>query len=81
MREATRDPASGVPASELPDDDLLRELASVHRTRHETVRHGSDQALDHHNARMAELEDEYVRRFPEREIDPQRLTEGARARE
>lgn len=71
---------SGIPASELPDDDLLRELASVHRTRHETLRHGSDQALVHHDERMAELEGEYLRRFPQREIDPERLTEGARLR-
>lgn len=72
--------ATGVPAASLADEDLLRELRSVHRTRHDALRHGSDQALDHHDARMAELEHEYLRRFPHREVDPQRLTEGARAR-
>lgn len=71
---------TGVPASQLPLPDLLRELASIHRTRHEAVRHGSDHALGHHNLRMAELEDEYLRRFPEREVDPQRLADGARER-
>jgi hypothetical protein len=71
---------TGVPADELSDEDLLRELASVHRTRHETLRHGSEQALVHHDERMLELEDEYLRRFPQREVDPQRLTEGARTR-
>lgn len=70
----------GVPAEQLSDDDLLRELASVHRTRHDALRHGSDQALTHHDDRMAELEQEYLRRFPDREIDPERLTAGARAR-
>lgn len=73
-------PADRVPAGELPNDDLLRELATVHRTRHATLRHGSDQALAHHDQRMRELEQEYLRRFPEREVDPDRLTAGARAR-
>ena len=71
----------GVPADQLADDDLLRELASVHRTRHDTLRHGSQQALAHHDQRTAELEAEYLRRYPRREIDPQRLTVGARARD
>lgn len=71
----------GVPADQLSDEDLRRELASVHRTRHDTFRHGSAQALAHHDQRMAELETEYLRRFPEREVDPQRLTAGARARD
>lgn len=81
MRQAAAGgPVTGVPARQLPLPDLLRELASVHRTRHEAVRHGSDHALGHHNSRMAELEDEYLRRFPEREVDPHRLAEGARER-
>lgn len=71
---------TGIPATDLPEADLLRELASVHRTRHTTLRHGSDHALAHHDRRTTELEDEYLRRFPDREIDPERLTEGARAR-
>jgi hypothetical protein len=72
---------SGVPASALADSDLLRELASVHRTRHTTLRHGSDPALVNHDQRTEELEREYLRRFPDREIDPERLAEGARARD
>ncbi|HEY8451762.1 MAG: DUF6158 family protein [Micromonosporaceae bacterium] len=71
----------GIPARELSDPDLLRELASVHRTRHTTLRHGSDHALAHHDQRMAELEAEYLRRFPEREVDPERLAAGARLRD
>lgn len=63
----------GVPADQLSEEDLFRELYQVHRTRHETLRHGSDSALDTHTQRTAELEAEYLRRFPEREIDPSRL--------
>jgi hypothetical protein len=76
--DATR--ATGVAALDLTDDDLLRELAEVHRTRHETLRHGSDDALDVHDERTIELESEYLRRYPEREVDPQRLRAGARTR-
>jgi Family of unknown function (DUF6158) len=70
----------GVPAGQLSDDDLLRELRGVHRTRNDSLRHGSDQAMTRHGERMSELEDEYLRRFPDREVDPERLREGARAR-
>lgn len=63
----------GVPANQLNDDDLLRELGEIHRTRHDALRHGSDQALANHDVRMAELEQEYLRRFPQREVDPERL--------
>jgi hypothetical protein len=73
-------PGEGVPAGQLPDEDLLRELAELHRTRTQTLRHGSEQALARHSGRTEELEDEYLRRFPEREVDPQRLREGARER-
>ena len=74
------EPSAGVPGSELDDDDLLRELGELHRTRHDTLRHGSDQALARHDERLAELEGEYRNRFPEREVDPERLRVGARAR-
>jgi Family of unknown function (DUF6158) len=67
----------GIPARDLSDDDLMRELGSIHRTRHMTLRHGSDQSLLHHSIRMAELEAEYLRRVPEREVDPRRLADGA----
>jgi hypothetical protein len=73
-------PSLGVPANQLTDSDLLRELAEVHRTRDDALRHGSDQALARHDDRMAELEGEYLHRFPDREIDPQRLRAGARTR-
>jgi hypothetical protein len=70
----------GVSAMDLDDEDLLRELKELHRTRNDTLRHGSAQALECHNERQAELEGEYLRRFPEREVAPDRLRSGARAR-
>jgi hypothetical protein len=75
MHEVDMDPVPGwgVPPGQLDDDDLLRELASIHRTRHETLRHGSEDSLVEHNRRMAELEAEYLQRVPEREVDPSRL--------
>jgi hypothetical protein len=68
-------PGLGVEPPALSTDDLLRELARLHGTRHETFRHGSDDALAHHDRRTAELEREYLRRFPAREVDPQRVRE------
>jgi Family of unknown function (DUF6158) len=63
----------GVPPAELSDDDLLRELGSLHRTRNDALRHGSPDALGTHSGRLQELEAEYLRRFPDREVDPERL--------
>lgn len=80
LADVVTDSSTGVPPNELQNDDLLRELWEIHRTRHETLRHGSDDALANHDERMADLESEYLRRWPEREIDPQRLRSGARAR-
>jgi hypothetical protein len=74
------DALSRVPAADLGEDDLDRELAQLHRTRHDTFKHGSAQALVRHSERMRELEDEYLRRHPEREIDEGRLREGSRER-
>jgi hypothetical protein len=75
------DTATGPTARDLSDDDLLRELDSLHSTRHTTLRHGSDDALSMHTGRQAALEQEYLRRFPRREVDPNRLREGARGRD
>jgi hypothetical protein len=71
---------SGVPPVDLSDDDLVRELAQLHRTRHETLRHGSAQALVRHSERLGDLEAEYISRFPLREVAPDRLRSGARER-
>ena len=70
---------TGVPATELDDADLERELTHLHETRHETFMNGSDDALQAHTERMLELEGEYVRRFPDRtSADPLRTREGSR---
>jgi hypothetical protein len=70
----------GVDPAELAEEDLMRELDRLHATRNETFRHGSDEALAMHTRRTAELEREYLRRHPQREVDPNRLREGARRR-
>jgi len=80
LADGVTDTSMGVPPNELENDDLMRELWEIHRTRHDTLRHGSDDALANHDERMADLEAEYLRRWPEREIDPQRLRPGARQR-
>lgn len=69
---------SGIPAAELAERDLLRELHHLHSTRNEAFLHGSPDALTEHTARTFELEQEYLRRHPEREVDPRRTREGAR---
>ena len=69
----------GVPAHELSEDDLFRELGQLCATRCQTLRHGSDQALATHTRRIQELEADYLRRHPQREIDPDRTREGARS--
>jgi len=71
---------SGVNPGELSEDDLFRELQHLHETRSATLRHGSDDALRAHTERTQALEEEYLRRYPSREVDPGRLREGARAR-
>ncbi|UQX04352.1 DUF6158 family protein [Streptomyces sp. RerS4] len=76
MEEHTSGPA----ARELEDGRLLKELETIHRTRHETFLHGSDEALATHSQRLKELEDEYLRRHPERAPTAARTRSGARAR-
>lgn len=66
----------GIDPVELTNDDLLRELRSLHRTRLDTLRHGAESALEHHLRRTAELETEYLARYPQREVDPNRLRDG-----
>ncbi|MFI0483966.1 DUF6158 family protein [Actinomadura sp. 9N215] len=74
------DTVLGVDPGELTDDDLFRELGHLYVTRLDALRHAADQAYGEHTRRMNQLEAEYLRRFPGREIDPERLREGARAR-
>jgi LPS sulfotransferase NodH len=66
---------TGIDPAGLADDDLFRELASLHRTRLDTLRHGPDAALETHLRRTAELETEYMARYPGREVNPHRLTQ------
>ncbi|MEU8777885.1 DUF6158 family protein [Streptomyces sp. NPDC048606] len=76
MAEHTHGPA----ANDLEDGRLLKELETIHRTRHETLLHGSDEALATHSHRLKELEEEYVRRHPDRARTAARTRSGARAR-
>jgi hypothetical protein len=63
----------GVAPEELSEADLFRELAQLYETRLDTLRHGSSQAVEHHSQRMSALELEYLRRYPDREVDENRL--------
>ncbi len=69
---------TGVPARELSDEALERELGHLHETRHDTFLHGSEDALTFHSRRTAELEEEYLRRNPDRVIDARRTRIGSR---
>lgn len=69
----------GVPAAELDDDELRREMAHLHETRHDTVLGGSQDALETHTRRMLELESEFLRRLPDEAApDPRRTRAGSR---
>lgn len=70
---------AGIDPAALSEEDLLREMESLGHTRADTVRHGSWSALARHTTRTHELEIEYLRRHPEREISPRRTRAGARA--
>jgi hypothetical protein len=71
----------GIDPQELADDDLRRELAHIHETRHDTLLRGSESALEAHTQRMFALEREFLRRFPEESApDPQRTRAGSRER-
>jgi hypothetical protein len=70
----------GVDPGELAFDDLMRELGHLYETRLEALRHASGQALDEHTRRTAQFEAEYLKRYPDREVDPERMRDGARAR-
>ena len=69
---------TGIPARQLSDEDLDRELHHLHATRNDTFLHGSDDALAFHTARTNELEQEYLRRNPDRVIDARRTRHGSR---
>jgi hypothetical protein len=71
----------GIDPRDLDDEDLIRELRRLHETRTDTLFHGSDDAMERHTSRTQELEGEYLKRFPERHVDPGRLRSGARQRD
>ena len=71
---------AGIPAPELADDDLRREVKHLHETRWDTLTSGSESALETHTARMLELEREFLVRFPaESAPDPMRTRAGRQA--
>lgn len=71
----------GIPPADLSDEDLRRELAHLHETRHATVLDGSESALEAHTRRMLALEREFLRRFPQEAApDPRRTRAGSRER-
>ncbi|MFS4095406.1 DUF6158 family protein [Streptomyces sp. AF1A] len=71
---------TGVDPSRLDHQQLMKELETIHRTRHDTLLYGSNDALRAHNERMAQLEGEYLRRNPRRLVSAGRTREGARER-
>jgi hypothetical protein len=73
------DPSPGIDPRNLADEDLRREVAHLHETRHETLLHGSESALRMHTERMLALEREFLRRFPQDSApDPMRTRAGSR---
>ncbi|HXV92417.1 MAG TPA: DUF6158 family protein [Pseudonocardia sp.] len=75
------DRSHGIPPAELDDDDLRREVAHLHGTRHDTMLGGSEDALEAHTERMLALEREFLHRFPEEAApDPLRTRAGSRER-
>ena len=78
QNQAAEDDRTGVNPNDLDETDLIRELEHLHRTRHDTFLHGAPDALREHGRRTAELEREYLRRHPERDVDPARTRTGSR---
>ena len=56
----------GVPARELSDAELERQGVQAHATRHWVFLHGTAEQFGTHTRRMLELEQEYLRRHPQR---------------
>jgi hypothetical protein len=69
---------TGVPPTVLTDEALERELRHLHETRNDTFLHGSDDALEFHTERTKALEEEFVRRNPDRVPDVRRTRHGSR---
>jgi hypothetical protein len=56
----------GVPPSQLSDAELERQGLQAHATRHWVFLHGTAEQYRTHTRRMLELEQEYLRRHPQR---------------
>ncbi len=56
----------GIPARELSDEDLERQGVHAHAMRHWVFLHGTAEQFRTHTERMLELEQEYLRRHPQR---------------
>jgi hypothetical protein len=57
---------SGIPARELSDEELERQGVHAHAMRHWVFLHGTAEQFRTHTERMLELEQEYLRRHPQR---------------
>jgi hypothetical protein len=67
----------GVPARELGDAELERQGVKAHATRHWVFLHGTAEQFRTHTQRMLELEQEYLRRHPQRTWQGTGGTDGA----
>jgi hypothetical protein len=56
----------GIPARELSDEELERQGVHTHAMRHWVFLHGTAEQFRTHTERMLELEQEYLRRHPQR---------------
>jgi hypothetical protein len=56
----------GIPARELSDEELERQGVHAHTMRHWVFLHGTAEQFRTHTERMLELEQEYLRRHPQR---------------
>jgi uncharacterized protein DUF6158 len=69
--------SEGIPAEQLSDEDLERELAHVHEKRHDIFVDGTADQLRNHSARTRQLEQAYLNRFSDRVKDAaQKLEPG-----
>jgi hypothetical protein len=57
---------AGIPARELSDEELERQGVHAHAMRHWVFLHGTAEQFRTHTERMLELEQEYLRRHPQR---------------
>jgi uncharacterized protein DUF6158 len=77
--QSAADSQRGIAPIDLSDEDLRRELAHLHQTRHDTLLGASEDALDTHTERMLAMESEFLRRFPrDGAPDPARTRAGSR---